>query len=88
MTRPARGGAERDAPQLEHGEEVGVRELVLEAEANDVEVDERQVTLERDEREAPGAEQRFQVRPGGVDPFGGHVGTPVQDVVENLEAEV
>jgi hypothetical protein len=88
VARAAGGGAQRDAPQLEHGEEVRVGELVLEAEAHDVEGPEREVALERHEREPARAQQGLQVRPGGVDALGGHVGPAVQDVVENLEAEV
>src|SRR3989441_12500556 len=48
MRGAARGGAQRDATQLEHGEEIRVGELVLEAEAEHMEVGEREVALERD----------------------------------------
>src|SRR5690606_12351960 len=39
--------AERDAPEVEHGEDVRVRQLELEREADDVEVAERPARLER-----------------------------------------
>src|SRR5206468_4846682 len=57
MPGAARGGAQRDAAQLEHGEEIRVGELVLEAEAEHVEVGEREVALERDQREPARAQQ-------------------------------
>jgi hypothetical protein len=51
MLGRALGGAQRNAAQLEHGQEIRVRELVLQAEAHDVEVAQRRVALERHERQ-------------------------------------
>ena len=50
--------------QLEHGQQVGVGELVLQAEADDVEVAQGQVALERDERQSVRSQQRFQSTQG------------------------
>src|SRR2546429_323902 len=83
----ARRRPQRHAPQLEHGEEVRVGELVLEAHADDVEVGEREVALEGDERETVRAEERLQVGPRRVGALGRHLGAPVQDVVQDLEPE-
>src|SRR3989475_10272460 len=88
MRGAARGGAQRDATQLEHGEEIRVGELVLEAEAEHVEVGEREVALERDQREPARAQQGLQVGPGGVGALGGHLAAEVERVVEGTEAYV
>src|SRR5206468_10477151 len=77
--------SQRDAAQLEHGEEIRVGELVLEAEAEHVEVGEREVALERDQREPARAQQGLQVGPGGVGALGGHLAAAVERVVEDLE---
>jgi len=48
---PARGGPDGNPAQLEHGEQVRVRQLVLEAETDDLEVPQGQVALERHQRQ-------------------------------------
>src|SRR5579875_3250139 len=88
VARPPRRRAQRHPPELEHGEQVRVGELVLEAEADHVEVREREPALERDERQSPRAQERLEVGPGRVDALGGHVRAAIQDLVEDLEAEV
>ena len=71
--------------QVEHGENVGVGELVLEAEADDVELAEGSERLERDERLAVLAQQRFEVDPGGVGALRVDVGAPIEQIVEDLQ---
>jgi hypothetical protein len=53
-----------------------------------VKVGERDVALERDQRQVARAEQRLEVGPGGVDALGGDIGTAIQDLVEDLQADV
>ena len=53
-----------------------------------MEVGERVPALERDERDPARAQQRFEIRPGRVDPLRSDLGSPVQDVVEDLDSEV
>src|SRR5205823_14350321 len=77
-----------DAAQLEHGEEIRVGELVLEAEPDHLELGERDVTLERDERQPASAEECLQVRPRRENALGRDVRATVEDVVEYLEPEV
>ncbi len=80
--------AERDAAELEHREHVGVRELELEREADDVELAERLGVLERDERQASPSQLRLHVDPRRVATLGERPRVVVQDFVEDLEPEV
>ena len=84
--RASIGGAHRDAAEVEHGEDVRVRQLVLQAEADDVELVERRVRLERDQRMVVLAQDRLEVEPGSVGAFGVDVVAPVQQIVEQLQA--
>jgi hypothetical protein len=77
-----------DAAEIEHREEVRVGELVLQAEADHVEVGERQMALERDERKPARAQEGLEVGPGGIDALGRDLRPSVQHVVEDLDAEV
>ncbi len=88
MVLPARGGAEGDAAQVQHGEDVRVGQLVLEGEADEVEVAERRARLQRGERQAAADELGLEVRPGGVAPLRDDAGLRVEDAVEDLNAEV
>ncbi len=84
----ARRCAQRYAAQLEHGQQVGVRQLVLQAEADHVEVAQRECALQRDERQAAGAQQGLEIGPGRVDALRGDVLPAIQDVVQDLQPEV
>ena len=88
MVRTALSCKQRDAAQLEHRQHVRIGEFVLEAEADDVERVQRTVGFERHERNVMLAQLPLHVRPGRVHAFGLHVGATVQQVVQNLEAEV
>ena len=86
---PRSRGAQRDAAELEHGEQVRVGELVLQAEADDVEVARAARWLSSETSGRPRrAQQRLHVEPRRVDALGGDVGAAVQDVVEDLQPEV
>ena len=80
--------AQGDAAELEHGEQVRVRELVLQAHADDMKIDERRVALEGHERQPARAQQRLHVGPGRIDALRRDVGSPVEDIVEDLETQV
>ena len=82
------GCAQRDARQVEHGEDVGVELLVGQAEAEDVEVAERVARFQPVERDAVAAHDGFEVRPGAVDALGQQVGAAVDQVVEDHQAQV
>ena len=82
------GALERDAAEVEHREDVRVRELELEREADDVEVLERTRALERDERQLARAELLLHVDPRRVAALGERARIVVQDLVEDLEAEM
>ena len=75
-------------PRSSHGEHVRVRELELQREADDVEVLERARGLERHEREVPRAELLLHVDPRRVGTLGERARIVVEDLVEDLEAEV
>ena len=88
MVRAAVSRMQRDAAHIEHRQHVRVGEFVLEAEADDVECVQRPVGFERHEREVVRAQLPLHVGPGRVRALGLHVCAAVQQVVQNLEAEV
>jgi hypothetical protein len=81
-------GEQRNAPEVQHREDVRVRQLVLQAEADDLKIAERGRRLERCERQTAGAELGFHVDPGCMDALAVDVRPSVQDIVEDLQAEV
>ena len=80
--------AKRDPAQIEHHQNVRVGEFVLEGEADDVEGGKRPLRLQGAEGQSAAAQLRLHVRPGGVAALAGDLRQPVQDGVEDLEAEV
>ena len=80
--------AERDAAEVHHREDVAVRELVLEREADDGEVAQRPGRLDGDEREAARRELRLHVDPRRIAALRERARVVVEDFVEDLEAEV
>ena len=88
MSRAAVGCVERHAPEIEEGEDVRVGELVLQGDADDVELPERPGRLERAQRHAVLAQLRLHVHPRGERPFAGYARVSVEEVVEDLRAEV
>ena len=74
--------------EVDHREHVGVRELVLEREADQIELPGRRARLERVERQPLRAHQALHVAPRREAKLGDPVGAPVDDVVEDLEPEV
>ncbi len=58
-------GMQRDAAQVEHGQNVGVTNLVLKAEADQIELRERRESLQAVERKPALAEQGFEIEPRG-----------------------
>ncbi len=79
--RGAVGGEERNLRQIEHIQNIGVRQLEGEREADDVELREGVIGFQTVERNVRGAQLRLHVRPGGVNALGEHVGLAVQNVV-------
>ncbi len=81
-------GERRDPGKFEHGEDVGVVQLVQQAEADDVEPVERGLGLQREEGGPPLPQPVFQIRRRGEHPLGRDLGLPVEDVIQDLHAEV
>ena len=77
---------ERDAAQVEHGQQVAGADFVLQGEAQHVEVRERSEGLQAVERQLGGAQLGFHVGPGGEDALAGPIGPAVHQRVENLQA--
>ena len=82
------GRAERHAAEVEHAEDVGIGQLELQGEAHHVEVAERARALQRHQRQRAGAELRLQVDPGRITALGQGPRIVVEQLVEDLEAEV
>ena len=82
------GGAQGQAGQVEHGEDVGIELLVGEREGEDVETGDRVAGLQAEEGDAVAAHHRFEVAPGAIDTLGEQVFALVDEVVEDHEAEV
>ncbi len=88
VTLAAVGRAKRDPSEIEHGEAVRVRELELQREADDVELRQRARALERDQRQVSAPQLRFHVDPRRVATLGERARIVVQDLVEDLVAEM
>ncbi len=82
------GGAQRHAAQVEQGQDVGEGELELQREADDVEVAERRLRLERAERQGAGAQLRLHVDPRGEAALARDARVGVEDRVEDLGPQV
>ena len=80
-------GVQGDAAQVEHGQDVGVADLVLEREPDHVEPIQRGEGLQAVQRQLVPAEGGLEVGQGGEDPLAGPVGG-VHQAVEHLEAVV
>ena len=78
----------RDPRQVQHVEDIGVAEFVLEREADGVEALQRRARFQRGQGDAVPAHLPLHVRPGRVAALGGDPRVFVQDRVEDLEAEV
>ena len=78
----------RDAAQVEHGQDVGVAHLVLQAEADQVEVAERGEGFQAVQRPVLAAQQGFKVDPGSEGPFAGPLGIVIHDRVQHLQTMV
>ena len=81
-------GAGGDAREVEHVEDVRVGQLVLEGEAEEVEIAEGVVRLEAPEGRALASHLRLHVEPGGEGALAEHVVLGVEEVVEDAEAHV
>ena len=82
------GGTNRQTAQVQHRQHVRVGQLVLKREADHVEVGDRRGGLQRDQRQAAGAQLGLAVEPGGEDPLARDPVRLVEDAVEDLRAEV
>ncbi len=78
----------RQARQVEHVQDVRVRALVAQREADDVELAHGVARLEAPERHALGAHRVFHVGPRREDALGQHALAAVDDVVEDAEPQV
>ena len=81
-------GVQRDAREVERGEQVGVAELGGEADAEDVERADRAVRVDGERGHAVLAHQRLEVGPNRVATLGQRVGPLVEQLVEDLDALV
>jgi len=75
---------ERDAAQIEHRQNVGVANLVLQAEAHQVEVAQRRERFQAVQRQTMPAQNLLEIRPGGEDALAGPLGVVVHDRVKDL----
>ncbi len=82
------GGVQRDAGEVERGEQVGVAELGGEADAEQVEGADRAVRVDGELGDAVLAHQRLEVGPHRVGALGQRVGALVEHLVEDLHALV
>ncbi len=80
--------APRNAGQVEHVENVGVGELVLQREADNIEIAKRQLVLEALERLIVGPQHFLHVGPGCIAPLGSDPVSRVEVVVEDGIAEM
>ena len=81
-------GQQRHPAQVQHVQEVGIAQLVLEAHPQQVKVAQGGAGLQAGQGLAPGPEVRLQVRGRGVGPLGPDVVLPVQDGVEQAQPQV
>ncbi len=88
MVVSAVNGPDGDPSQLQPDEDVGVGQLVLERDADDIEFRQREVRFEAGERPARRAELLLVVRPGRENALAGRVVPAVQDLVQDPEAQV
>ncbi len=82
------GGQQRNARQVQHLQDVRVKHLVLEGDAENVEVADRTARFPRKEGDVRRAHARRHVRPGGVGALAEHIAAGVQEVVEDGRAQV
>ena len=82
------GRVQRDAGEVERGEQVRVAEFGGEADAEQVERADRAVRVDGELRDAVLAQQRFEVRPHRVGALGQRVVALVEHLVEDLHALV
>ena len=87
VVRPAVLGVERDAAEVEHRQDVGVADLVLEREAQHVEPAQRREGFEAVERQASRAQRGLEVGQRRERPLAGPVAA-VHQAVEHLEPVV
>ena len=81
-------GAQRDAGQIERGQDVGVELLIRQAETEHIEVNQRMAGLQAVKRDARLAHRDLHVHPRRVGALGQHVGLRVDAVVEDRHAQV
>src|SRR5206468_3402988 len=74
----------RDAAQVQHREQVGVADLVLQAEADYIEVDQGRKGLQAIERQVCFPQLVFEIQPGREGPLAGPLRVRVHDRVEDL----
>ena len=81
-------GAQRDAGQIERGQDVGIELLIRQAETEHIEVNQRMAGLQAVKRDARLAHRDLHVHPRRVGALGQHVGLRVDAVVEDRHAQV
>ena len=82
---PALGRPDRHAGQIDAVQQVGVDELGRQVEGQQIEGLGRLVGVDREQGQMVGAQQRLEVDPRGVGPFGQGIGPLVEDLVEDLQ---
>ena len=81
-------GQQGHAAQVQHVQEIGVAQFVLETHSQEVIGVQGRTGLQAGQGLAPGPEVRLQVRGRGIGPFGPDVLLPVQDAVEQPQPQV
>ena len=78
----------RYAPEIEHLQHRRIAQLVLQGEAEQIELPEGRAALQGGEQHTMTTQQIAHVEPRGEDPLGGDPVAFVEDVVQDLEADV
>src|SRR5215510_12154147 len=79
---------QRNPPQVEHHQDISVRQFVLEAKANDVELRKGGTGIKRGQGQSTLTEKSLHVDPRRIDALRLKVGTAVQQVIQDLQTQV
>jgi hypothetical protein len=81
-------GVKRNPTEVEHRQHICVGHLVLQREADHVEVAKRSVTFERKKRDIPFSKSLLHIGPRRIHALCGPSRMAIQETVENLEPEM
>ncbi len=88
MALVAGGATARDAGEIEHVEDIGIGEFVLQGETDDIERTEWQLVFQTGQWCPAGAQGRFHVGPRRIDPFRGNAVHLIEDMIQDRQPEM